>query len=610
MATMTSLRNKMHIVIWALLILFVLSMTIGGLVGGANIIDQILGRVNPNEAIGAVNGDIITPAQFNQTVSERLDFIRSSGQEVTDRHLESIRDDVWNAFIDEKLMEQAIEDLDITVSDEEILYHLEHNPPADIQRSFMVGDQFDEETYHKALNTTGMVDWALIELWMSEFYIPRFKLQQYLNMTAVVTEEDIRKEFIKRNVEYTINALHVTTAAVEESVSELSEAELREDYSSRSEDFKHDESRNLSYVRWDKSPSGTDSSRIYDEAFALMEQTKKGENFAYLANLYSMDPGNQVLPDSGRGGDLGWIGKGQMVKAFDDAAFAAKPGEVVGPVLTRFGYHVIKVDSTREYKSGTQVRASHILLKIEMGSSTRSDLRRQAILFSYDAQDTGFQAALDSHTVVSFPINSVAEKDIFLGSIGPFRSAVRFAYNSAAGDISEPLENDQFFAVFRLDSIILEGTFSFEKVRDQIRSKILRVKQREAAEQLAYEMRGRLDNGAVFNELKEENDLLEVVTLDRKKLSGSFTSIGRSQQLIGALLNSKEGDLIGPIPTYRGYGLVLVMSIGDIDSTAWNVQKNVLQLDLMRRKQNKIYSSWMADLKEKAKIVDYRNYYF
>lgn len=610
MATMTSLRNKMHIVIWALLILFVLSMTIGGLVGGANIIDQILGRVNPNEAIGAVNGDIITPAQFNQTVSERLDFIRSSGQEVTDRHLESIRDDVWNAFIDEKLMEQAIEDLDITVSDEEILYHLEHNPPADIQRLFMVGDQFDEETYHKALNTTGMVDWALIELWMSEFYIPRFKLQQYLNMTAVVTEEDIRKEFIKRNVEYTINALHVTTAAVEESVSELSEAELREDYSSRSEDFKHDESRNLSYVRWDKSPSGTDSSRIYDEAFALMEQTKKGENFAYLANLYSMDPGNQVLPDSGRGGDLGWIGKGQMVKAFDDAAFAAKPGEVVGPVLTRFGYHVIKVDSTREYKSGTQVRASHILLKIEMGSSTRSDLRRQAILFSYDAQDTGFQAALDSHTVVSFPINSVAEKDIFLGSIGPFRSAVRFAYNSAAGDISEPLENDQFFAVFRLDSIILEGTLSFETVRDQIRSKILRVKQREAAEQLAYEMRGRLDNGAVFNELKEENDLLEVVMLDRKKLSGSFTSIGRSQQLIGALLNSKEGDLIGPIPTYRGYGLVLVMSIGDIDSTAWNVQKNVLQLDLMRRKQNKIYSSWMADLKEKAKIVDYRNYYF
>ncbi len=610
MATMTSLRNKMPVVIWSLLFLFILSMTIGGLVGGANIIDQILGRINPNEAIGAVNGDIITPAQFNETVSARLDFIRSSGQEVTDRHLENIRDDVWNAFIDEKLMEQAIEDLDITVSDEEILYHLEHNPPTDIQRLFMVGDQFDEETYHKALNTTGMVDWALIEAWMKEFYIPRFKLQQYLNMTAVVTEEDVRKEFIKNNVDYTINALHVTTAVVKESVSDPSEGELREDYSSRREDFIRAESRNLSYVRWDKSPSGTDTSRIYDEALALIEQTQKGENFAYLANLYSMDPGNQVTPDSGRGGDLGWIGKGQMVKAFDDAAFAANPGEVVGPVLTRFGYHVIKVDSTRATKSGTRVRVSHILLKIEMGSSTRSDLRRQAILFSYDAQDTGFEAALDSHSVASFLINSVAENDIFLGSIGLFRSAVRFAYKSAAGDISETLENDQFFAVFRLDSIIPAGTISFEKVRDQIFSKILRVKQREAAEQLAYEMRGRLDNGAVFNELKDENDLLEVVTLDHKKLSESFASIGSSQHLIGALLNSKAGDLIGPIPTKRGYGLVLVMAVGDIDSTAWNIQKNVLQLELKRRKQNKLYSSWMADLKAKAKIVDNRNYYF
>ena len=61
MALMTSMRERMHVVLWALLALFLLSMTIGGLVGGANIIDQLLGRVNPAEAIGSVNGDKITP---------------------------------------------------------------------------------------------------------------------------------------------------------------------------------------------------------------------------------------------------------------------------------------------------------------------------------------------------------------------------------------------------------------------------------------------------------------------------------------------------------------------------------------------------------------------
>ena len=74
-----------------------------------------------------------------------------------------------------------------------------------------------------------------------------------------------------------------------------------------------------------------------------------GDNFEDLANIHSQDPSNQVTPDSGRGGDLGWFGKGQMVKAFEDAVFKANPGSVVGPVLTNFGYHIIKVDSIKNY---------------------------------------------------------------------------------------------------------------------------------------------------------------------------------------------------------------------------------------------------------------------
>ena len=88
MGMMTTLRNRMHVVLWTLLALFLLSMTVGGLVGGANIIDQLLGRVNPAEAIGSVNGSKITPSQFNQAVNARMEAIRNSGTEVSDQHLE------------------------------------------------------------------------------------------------------------------------------------------------------------------------------------------------------------------------------------------------------------------------------------------------------------------------------------------------------------------------------------------------------------------------------------------------------------------------------------------------------------------------------------------
>ncbi len=73
------------------------------------------------------------------------------------------------------------------------------------------------------------------------------------------------------------------------------------------------------------------------EAKQLMQQLQNGDDFAKLAKLYSQCPSGKS------GGDLGYFGKGQMVKPFEDVAFKAQPGQVVGPVKTQFGWHIIKV---------------------------------------------------------------------------------------------------------------------------------------------------------------------------------------------------------------------------------------------------------------------------
>ena len=395
MGMMTTLRDRMHVVLWALLALFVLSMTVGGLVGGANIIDQLLGRISPSEAIGAVNGELITPDQFNQAVNARVEAVRNSSGEISDQQMEAIREEVWNAFIEERLTAQAIDDLDIRVTDDEIIDHLENNPPIDIQRLFYANNQFDKETYHQALNTPGMMDWAPIESWMREFFIPRFKLQQYINMSAIVSQEDVKDEFIKRNTDFTISALHVTSESVKDIVSPPTEAEMKQNYQSRLDDFQQDEKRHVSYVSWAKAPNAEDTLRVIEEATSIIAQANSGQDFISLANIHTQDPGNQISPDSGRGGDLGWFGKGQMVGTFETAAFGAKKGDVVGPVLSQFGYHIIKVEDMRKKGDDKEVKARHILLKIEMGQNTRSDYRRKATLFSYDAQDYGFSAAQD-----------------------------------------------------------------------------------------------------------------------------------------------------------------------------------------------------------------------
>ena len=143
-----------------------------------------------------------------------------------------------------------------------------------------------------------------------------------------------------------------------------------------------------------KKPSKADSLRVYEVAKKVYVEAESGSNFKDLANEYSEDPGNQ---NGTKGGDLGWFKKGRMVKEFDDAAFNASKNEIISPIETQFGYHIIYIRDSRFNKEGEkEILASHILFKIEPSSETIKDLKKEAILFSYDAQDNGFDTALQT----------------------------------------------------------------------------------------------------------------------------------------------------------------------------------------------------------------------
>ena len=201
----------------------------------------------------------------------------------------NIREEVWNSFVEERLTEQAIEDLNIHISDDEILYHLENNPPQDIKRLFYnKNNEFDEQNYRQALNTPGLMDWNPIESWMRNFYLPRFKLQEYINISAIVSREDIRDEFVKRNSKYTISAIHITNSAVEDLVNNPSDDEILENYKSRIDEFQRDEKRHLSYVKWPKTATLKDTQRVKNDALDIIMSYSDGEEFSILSNIYPL----------------------------------------------------------------------------------------------------------------------------------------------------------------------------------------------------------------------------------------------------------------------------------------------------------------------------------
>ncbi|HZB46456.1 MAG TPA: peptidylprolyl isomerase, partial [Pyrinomonadaceae bacterium] len=91
-----------------------------------------------------------------------------------------------------------------------------------------------------------------------------------------------------------------------------------------------------------------DPKKAREKSEGILKRAKSGEDFEALAKEFSDEPGAKE-----RGGELPWFGRGQMVKEFEDAAFAMKEGDVSDIVETRFGYHIIKVTGRRQGKKET-----------------------------------------------------------------------------------------------------------------------------------------------------------------------------------------------------------------------------------------------------------------
>jgi parvulin-like peptidyl-prolyl isomerase len=608
MGLMVTLRKRMTVVLWALLLLFLLSMSVGGLVGGANIIDQIAGRIDPSRVIARINDQDISPDYFNNLVNQQINQAKENGQTVNDALYERVRNSAWTNLVQEVLVSAEIKRLGLEATDEEILYHLKENPPEFLRSNptFQTDGNFDSEKYLMALSSPQGDEWAPIENWMRTSYIPNLKLTQFLNENVLVTANDVKDDFVKKNVKYTIDAIHVTFDKAPSDNIEPSDNELTDEYNASLSDFKHDELRNVSFVSWKKSPSSQDSINNTYLVADIMDRAKAGENFASLANEYSQD-----LSNLEKGGNLGWFGKGQMVKPFEDAAFKAKKGSIIGPIESRFGSHIINVIDKRKEKGKEQILASHILLKIESSPATLSELRRVATLFSYDAQDSGFTTVANINGLAIISQENVNESASRVRSIGSMRNGVRYAFNNKVGSVSDVLENDQFYAVLHVDSLIEEGHKSFTSVKPQLVSKVKREKQKSASRDiidgLAIELNA---NEQSLRFLIEKQKRFDSVKDESKTISEGFTSIGRSNFITGALLNSAEGKIVGPVETNRGWAIIHIKAIASIDSTEYEVQRESLASGLQTRRQNQYLQNWLDELKNNAEIVDNRNYFY
>jgi peptidyl-prolyl cis-trans isomerase SurA len=226
-------------------------------------------------------------------------------------------------------------------------------------------------------------------------------------------------------------------------------------------------------------PSEDSEAHLLEEIQAIRRRLDSGEDFADLAMEYS------DCPSSEQGGDLGFFSRGMMVKPFEDAAFSMAVGEISQPVQSQFGYHIIKVVERR----GDEVRASHIL---KTSSASENDEEREMALMNRLREE--IQAGADFAEIASeYSMDPESKADGgLLGDFSEEDIPQLFSapiMNTPVGDVTEVLKHDSMLYLFSRDQENPQRLYTFDEVKEQVRSYLMQIKQMEAYDEWIQEAR-------------------------------------------------------------------------------------------------------------------------
>ena len=270
---------------------FLAALLLTGAVARAQVVDKVA---------AVVNDDVIALSEVEQRAAPEL---AAANQNRDPQQRAQLRQKALRAAADqligEKLMEKQMDELGITVSDQEVELGLE-----DVRRQ----NNFDADQFEQALRSEG------------------YSVQQY-------------REFMRKQ----LRRLKLVNVKVRPKVT-ISDKDLRAAYDrwARLEQADPEIHARHILVKLDKGATPEQQSKALEKAKALAAEARKpGVDFAELAKKKSDGP------SAADGGDLGTFRRGVMVPEFDKVAFALPEGGVSDPVRTSFGWHIIKVEERK-----------------------------------------------------------------------------------------------------------------------------------------------------------------------------------------------------------------------------------------------------------------------
>ena len=325
----------------------------------------------------------------------------------------------------------------------------------------------------------------------------------------------------------------------------------------------------------------------------VRQQIASGElTFAQAARQFSTDPGSRA-----QGGDLGWFGEGRMVEEFQEAAFNAPIGQVIGPVESQFGQHLILVEN----RSSAEVELVQISRPVEADfARVLGEAEDFAAFIELEDRDFAEEAAERGKTPT--PVE-VTEGGAIPGlEVG--RDFFRFLRGADEGQVSEPFDAGDSFVVARLVDRREAGPTPFEEVQGQIEAAVLTERKRAVQ---AAALRQAAEGGASLSAIASAVGADIETVQDLSMQGGVLPGYGVEPRAVGAIFGLRPGQRSGVIEGDQAAFVVRTTALrGGTEAELTENVREQLAAQLLQRKRSRAVQAWLQGLRDAAEVEDFR----
>ncbi|HEY6292765.1 MAG TPA: peptidyl-prolyl cis-trans isomerase [Terriglobia bacterium] len=531
-------------------------------------------------------------------------------------------------MLDEMVLDQAMlveaKRLGLEVSDQELAAAIRTFPGLSNNGAFIGMDQYQSAIEQSTGISVGQFEAQMRDSLLSD------KLKDVVTDAIQVTPEEGHREFLQRNEKVKIDYIlfdpsnftqdvQVNPQALEaffatnrnryklpeqrslryvlidadhvRPLVKVTDEEIRDYYSSHMDQYRVPERVKAAHILFKTTgDSPADVAKAKQTAQDVLSQIQKGADFAELAKKYSQDT------TASKGGDLGWIVRGQTVKEFEDTAFSLAPGQVSGLVTATYGIHIIKVfeKQTAHVQTFDEVKdaiqAALEKQKLEDAQASFSSQLEQALTADpqhFDAVAQKF--GLPAQQTALFKFNQP------IPDLGVNEGLQNLAFQLTPGEVSQPVLLPKGTVIVQLAQSVPAHSATLDEVRAQVEQDYRADQARVLAEDKARELAAKSkteDFKKAAQSLgltpKESQDLTRQSTLDNlisvNELTGAFT------------LNS--GQTSDVVPVGSNHIVFQVISRTPADESAFAAEQDQIRQQLLDQKKALAWEIYRKSLKQ------------